>query len=562
MIIVFILLLTVLSMALRLASMSVMSYKKIADRKAQIEQKDAETGKEGSEINPENNWNIKSKAAGTAARALKGAHLVVSTFRNILVIVAPIIAIITLLSMLFMVVASSGFMTLFTTLDENGNLTMNTTGLVSSNQYSNNGSNGDDDREPGTSLVGDGESRVLLIGDSRTVGLAAYILGMDISEDQAVIGETSDGDYIYAKGSMGLAWMKEQESGIDAQVTSNTAVVINMGTNDAYSHATTADQYVEWINAKAEEWEDKGATVWFMNTGPVTDDGTSGLKTEHVVAFNEAVKNGLNDNIGYIDEYQELINYGEVVYDDFGVHYDSASYQVVWDLVVNTVKSNVEVGTHTLSFTDNSGRYTDENKTLGYHLYIPNGATTNMPLIVFLHGSGELGDLDAVKNYGMMYSAKQIYGDDFPFIGLQPSCPNYGWGDKPLKELIDYIVDEYDIDEDRIILTGHSMGAVGVWSYGASYGDFFSCAVPISWSSGALSQDGIKNLAKIPIKAYYGTEEKDLDSGNLVQNMQSTVNRVYNAGGDIELIALEGYTHSMTKDQTYTEELFEWMLDQ
>lgn len=565
MMIVFILLLTVLSIALRLASMSAMSYKKVADRKAAIENKDAE---EGREVDPNSNWNIKSEAAGATAKSLRLAYTVVSSLRNILSVIAPILAIITIFAFIFMAVASSGFMTLFTETDEHGNLAMvqNLPGSSSGNTSngSNNGTNNGiyqtTGYKPGQAFKSTGKKRVLLVGDSRTVQLGIYTFGMELGADSTLIGETPSGDYVFAKGSMGLSWMKEHESEIDAQVNGDTAVVINMGTNDAYSYDASAKNYIEWLNKKAEDWTSKGATVWFMNTGPVSDSGTSALKTSHVVSFNNAVKSGLSSKVGYIDEYATLNGYGNVVYDEMGVHYDKATYHVVWNLVRNTVKNRTTAGVHTLAYVSNSPTYTEKNRTLEYHLYIPNNAKTNMALIVFLHGSGEEGKLDKLKDYGLMHQAKKLYGDDFPFIALQPCSPYYGWSDKPLKELIDCIVEEYSIDENHIILTGHSMGAVGVWDYAGKYGDFFSCAVPVSWWTGSLSGDRLTNLASIPIRAYYGTKETSGYYEGMDVNLQKNIETIKSAGGLAELIVLEDYEHYMTKDQTYTKELFEWML--
>ena len=553
MLIVFILLLTVISMALRLASMSINASRKIANRVAKIE------GKDGSKSDLEK---IVGKVGDGTARAasgmLRGAQVVVSWLRNILVSILPAILVVDIIVFLLLTVASAGFITLFTSIDENGNYSINTSGTTSKYLSSEEAS----DRTY-ASLSGNGKARVLLVGDSRTVEMSGQVLGMGVV-DNSVIGETADGDYIYAKTGRGLAWMKENEEEIDAQVTKDTAVVINMGTNDAYSYKTTADQYVEWLNLKSADWIAKGASVWFMNTGLVDDNGTSGLRNSHVEAFNSAVKSGLNPNIGYIDEYKALQDYGNVHCDTFGVHYDFETYKFIWELVVDSVKGvDVSEGVKQLSYTDTSGKYTESSKTIEYNLYIPSNATTNMPLIVYLHGSGDLiGDVDLVKDRGMMKQIQDLYNSDYPFIGLQPCASSYGWSDKPLKELIDSVVETYSVDSSRIILTGHSMGAAGAWEYGSKYGDFFSVVVPVSWGWDGSTEEGISNLAKIPIKAYYGSEEASIGEYDMAASMSNTVKRIVSAGGSAKLILLEGYDHAETETLTYTKELISWMIAQ
>lgn len=209
-----------------------------------------------------------------------------------------------------------------------------------------------------------------------------------------------------------------------------------------------------------------------------------------------------------------------------------------------------------------SGTSITEN--LEYWLYIPDNATSNMPLIIFLHGSGDpVNNFQGIRDYGMMKNVRKIYGDNYPFIGLQPCTPSYGWENKPLKELIDFIVEEYQINPNKIILTGHSMGAVGVWYYMGMYGDFFSAAVPVSWwAQGGLPDYFFDNWAEIPTRAYYGTEEAKTEYQNMASYMTGNVRTITERGGQAELIALPGYMHYQTKDMTYTEELIEWMIAQ
>ena len=118
-----------------------------------------------------------------------------------------------------------------------------------------------------------------------------------------------------------------------------------------------------------------------------------------------------------------------------------------------------------------------------YYTFIPENATENMPLVIFLHGDGEVGRIWALENNAMMTSVREIYGNSFPFIAIAPCTRSETWIDwtipDTLMNLIEYVVTTYCIDTDHIIITGHSRGAVGVWYYINTYGDYFSAAVPI-----------------------------------------------------------------------------------
>lgn len=199
---------------------------------------------------------------------------------------------------------------------------------------------------------------------------------------------------------------------------------------------------------------------------------------------------------------------------------------------------------------------------MDYWLYIPENARPEMPLVIFLHGIGEVGRVDALENYGMISRAREIYGDSFPFIALNPCVQVKSWtyGENPrvLKALIDYIVTECEIDHDKIILTGHSLGSIGTWYMLSRYGDYFSAAVPVSCGCDEILN--YDNIAQVPINAFVGdvgTYERNYANG-----MQRIIGFLREAGGTGTLTILPGLTHTDTITQVYDQDVFEWMLSQ
>ena len=145
---------------------------------------------------------------------------------------------------------------------------------------------------------------------------------------------------------------------------------------------------------------------------------------------------------------------------------------------------------------------------LGYLLSLPPGyeadAAKKWPLIVFLHGAGESGsDLDKVKIHG---PPKLIAAGSFdhPCIVVSPQCPGRGWNADMLGALIDDICRQYRVDEDRIYLTGLSMGGFGTWALAAARPERFAAIAPIC--GGGNPVDAIK-LRGLPIWVFHG--EKD-----------------------------------------------------
>lgn len=206
-------------------------------------------------------------------------------------------------------------------------------------------------------------------------------------------------------------------------------------------------------------------------------------------------------------------------------------------------------------------KFTGSKDYLDYWEFIPNNATTNMPLVIFLHGDGETSNINAVKNIGFIKGSKNLYGDDYPYIIIQPNRRSQRWQVDSvmttLKELIDETCDKYLCDTDHIIITGMSGGAVGVWSMVSKYGDYFSCAVPVS-CPGYVKTESYKN---VPVRAFVGGAADDYNTyyGSMAANVQS----LKNAGMNATLEIIKGGTHSSTYHTVYsTQEVVDWMLEQ
>ena len=188
---------------------------------------------------------------------------------------------------------------------------------------------------------------------------------------------------------------------------------------------------------------------------------------------------------------------------------------------------------------------------------LPTGSTSNLPLIIFLHGSGETNSVGGVSKLPIVsYVANDWDRSSKPFIFIAPVAPSSGWsGNKisAVKGLIDTVVSQYNVDTNHIIITGMSMGGYGTWNMLKTYGSFFSAGVPMS---GCSSID-VSNFINVPIRAIVGGQE-----GETASCMKNVVNKLNNSGGNAIINVVQGASHGTIQKYYRNEELFKWMLSQ
>ena len=214
-----------------------------------------------------------------------------------------------------------------------------------------------------------------------------------------------------------------------------------------------------------------------------------------------------------------------------------------------------ECGTYYDRFVD-----PENNIYVDYVLMIPENCYEGMPLIMFLHGDGLTNRITWLPERGIAKRTNEIYGDNFPFILLMPNnrFPEWyegGMGDT-LKGLLDTIVEQYSADKDKIIITGHSRGSIATWQMVNEYKDYFSCAVPCS--CGAAHIHG-ENFINVPVSAFCGG---GYDHQDYYRDMKTIVDDINKNGGIATLTNLWDYDHPEMDYAPFTEDLFNWMLEQ
>lgn len=192
-----------------------------------------------------------------------------------------------------------------------------------------------------------------------------------------------------------------------------------------------------------------------------------------------------------------------------------------------------------------------------YWVYIPDSyntkkSTVQWPLVIFLHGIGEMGtDINKVKNVGL---PKVVAGKQF--IMLAPQCTGGWWNSETLENFLKEVIKKYNVDGTRIYVTGLSMGGYGAWDWAQLYPQQFAAVVPIC-GGGSVSK--ASRLVNKPVWAFHNADDRTVS----VQNSRDMVKAIRAAGGK-----LVKYTENPTGGhnawtKAYADPaLYTWMLAQ
>jgi predicted esterase len=194
-------------------------------------------------------------------------------------------------------------------------------------------------------------------------------------------------------------------------------------------------------------------------------------------------------------------------------------------------------------------------KQINYLLYLPKEYKTDSlkkwPLILFLHGSGEIGnDVNKLKTQGLPRMIDQ--GIEFPFIVVSPQSQR-DWVMEFLYEMVLEVKNKYRVDDERIYLTGLSMGGFGTWSFAEKHPELFAAIAPIC--GGGDLKDAWK-LRNMPIWAFHGAKDPLVP----VSISKEIVNAVKEFNPNVNLTIYPDEMHDAWTKTYNNPKLYDWFL--
>jgi predicted peptidase len=222
-------------------------------------------------------------------------------------------------------------------------------------------------------------------------------------------------------------------------------------------------------------------------------------------------------------------------------------------------------------------------------LYVPPDydKSAKWPLIVYLHGGGGNGDnsgnaINEWMNKQPIVRSIRKNPEHFPALVLIPRCPEgkiwapvprdpvqSDWrlerhGREPMPDAeahvtaaIDAVLATYNVDDDRVTLTGHSMGGEGSTRYAALHAARIAGIAP-SAGSAVIVTDDAPALARMGVWIFQG-ETDNISTATLARRMVAAIRA---AGGEVRYTEYEGIGHG-TANRTYGDvKVISWLLNQ
>jgi len=190
--------------------------------------------------------------------------------------------------------------------------------------------------------------------------------------------------------------------------------------------------------------------------------------------------------------------------------------------------------------------------SVNYSIFVPEHiGNDNVPLVVGLHGRGQPSS--HLINYYLTPALGDLRGIIFGFDAPE----NSDWLDASsvsmVKKVIDMAIENWPIDQNKIVLTGYSMGGTGTWNIITKYPKLFAAAIPVA----STPQPWVETpTAQIPLYVIHGQK----DDYFFLSDIESAVAELRTRNAQIEFVVIPDTAHEeISKTIPYLYETIDWL---
>jgi predicted peptidase len=206
-----------------------------------------------------------------------------------------------------------------------------------------------------------------------------------------------------------------------------------------------------------------------------------------------------------------------------------------------------------------------------YQVYVPANYTESekWPLIFFFHGEGESGTDGTAQTYMGIGPAIRRHPEQYRCLVVMPqSRVRRSWGDPEMEmqafTALQQTLEEFNVDQDRIYLTGISSGGNAAWYFAVKCPGLFAAIVPMA---GASPHPGLSDeqyaaiaasLGQVPIWVFHGQADDIIN----VAEPRKLVEILREVGANVRYTEYEGVGHGSWELAYEEPELIPWLLSQ
>lgn len=268
----------------------------------------------------------------------------------------------------------------------------------------------------------------------------------------------------------------------------------------------------------------------------------------------------VREDVLFPGDYIRNVNRGRIELQDFNVAVEVAKAEAI----LAEAKGGPQKAQKAQSRNPFEGRTGDferhyllqgANEIMPYRVYVPKAysASKAMPLVIALHGLGANEDSffdsyerlapQLAEEYGALMAAPLgfrrdgFYGSNLMGAADAASRKRAEYSEQDVLEVLRLMKAAYNVDESRIYLMGHSMGAIGTWALGSKYPQTWAALVSFSGTGAPSLADSMRAIPQFVVHG-------DADNTVNVSGSRNMVAALKKLNANVTYLEVVGGSHT------------------
>ena len=192
-----------------------------------------------------------------------------------------------------------------------------------------------------------------------------------------------------------------------------------------------------------------------------------------------------------------------------------------------------------------------------FWLYAPeayfDGTEQEFPLIIYLHGQKLCGK--GLRDSDRYYTLEAIsMGREINAMVVAPQNPGGSWKPERLNNILEWTIENYRVDPNRVYVIGMSLGGYGTMDFVGSYPEKIAAAIALC---GGSTLKDVQGMGELPFWIIHGTADRAIN----ISKSKRVVEELKAEGNDnlLRYEWLPGASHGDLARICYMKEAYDWL---